>query len=183
MDVVRVNSKHTYSRRNTTWWAWNDMTLLSTYLSWPSVLRDKQTLKQQTKGNMKYERYTSLASDIEEAGYACKNIPFEVGSRGHLTMSNKSKLAIIHKLCSPSTKYSQFWKNTSKTSLLCSYSIYLSRHDTWTEIPFLSPVKKWTWKYLTMCLWMWSVQVNSSAWYSHQTLDKKISRSECYCSS
>ena len=34
----------------------------------------------------KYERYTSLASDIEEAGYTCKNIPFEVGSRGHLTM-------------------------------------------------------------------------------------------------
>ena len=90
----------------------------------------------------KYERYTSLASDIEEAGYTCKNIPFEVGSRGHLTMSNKSKLAIIHKLCSPNTKYSQFWKNTSKTSLLCSYSIYLSRHDTWTEIPFLSPVRK-----------------------------------------
>ena len=88
----------------------------------------------------KYERYTALSSDIKEAGYSCMNIPFEVGSRGHLTLGNKSRLAIMHKLCKPSTTFSKFWKNISKTSLLCSYSIYLSRNDPWTGAALLQPV-------------------------------------------
>jgi hypothetical protein len=90
----------------------------------------------------KYNRYSSLASDIQEAGYICKNIPFEVGSRGHLTLSNKSTLSIIHKLCQPNTNFTSFWRNISKTSLLCSYTIYLSRNDPWTDVPLLSPVKQ-----------------------------------------
>ena len=101
----------------------------------------------ETAGNMeaanarKYERYTSLSEDIKEAGYICKNIPFEVGSRGHLTLSNKSKIAMMHKLCSPKTSYKHFYQNVSKTSLLCSYSIFLSRLDEWTSPQYLSPVK------------------------------------------
>ena len=90
----------------------------------------------------KYERYSALVEDIKEMGYSCKNIPFEVGSRGHLTLENKSRLAIMHKLCSPKTNFTKFCQNITKTSLLCSYSIYLSRNDTWTEIPFLLPVRK-----------------------------------------
>jgi hypothetical protein len=91
----------------------------------------------------KYERYSALVEDIKEMGYQCKNIPFEVGSRGHLTLENKSRLAILHKLCNPKTTFTRFWQNMTKTSLLCSYSIYLSRNeDTWTEIPFLLPVRK-----------------------------------------
>ena len=66
--------------------------------------------------NFKYNRYSSLSQDIKDAGYHCKNIPFEVGSRGHLTLENKSKHLIIHKLCQPKTKFSKFWKNISKTS-------------------------------------------------------------------
>ena len=89
----------------------------------------------------KYDRYTALAQDIKDAGFDCKNLPFEVGSRGHLTTSNKSKFAILHSLCKPQTKFSQFWKNTCKTSLLCSYAIYLSRNDSWTSPPYLKPVK------------------------------------------
>ena len=38
----------------------------------------------------KYVRYSSLTTDIEDNGYTCKNIPFEVGSRGHLTPDNRS---------------------------------------------------------------------------------------------
>ena len=90
----------------------------------------------------KHERYVSLAEDIREAGYICKNIPFEIGSRGHITGENKSKLAIMHQICHPKINYTKFWQNISKTSLLCSYTIYLSRNDTWSEIPFLVPVKK-----------------------------------------
>ena len=90
----------------------------------------------------KYDRYSPLSDDLKEAGFECKNIPFEVGSRGHLTLSNKTKLSIMHKLCNPRTKYTQFYQNISKTSLLCSYSIYLSRNDPWTEVPPLVPVTK-----------------------------------------
>ena len=81
----------------------------------------------------KYERYTALTEDIKAAGYGCKNIPFEVGSRGHLTLETKSKLSIMHSLCKPKRRF------VSKTSLLCSY---LSREDPWTECPLISPVNK-----------------------------------------
>ena len=92
--------------------------------------------------NRKYERYTSLSADIQEAGYICKNTPFEVGSRGHLTLENKSRLSIIHKICKPKTSFTHFWRNITKTSLLCSYSIYLSRSEPWTGVPYLYPVKQ-----------------------------------------
>jgi hypothetical protein len=90
----------------------------------------------------KYNQYSPLTADLEESGHKCKNIPFEVGSRGHLTLENKSKLTIIHKLCRPKTPFRTFVQNISKTSLLCSYSIYLSREDAWNNHVLLSPVKK-----------------------------------------
>ena len=90
----------------------------------------------------KYSRYTGLATDIEENGYQCKNIPYEVGSRGHLTPENRSRLSILHKLCSPKVKFAKFCQNICKTSLLCSYAIYLSRNDPWTGAEYLMPVKQ-----------------------------------------
>ena len=74
-----------------------------------------------------------------------KNIPFEVGSRGHLTLENKSILTIIHKLCKTKTSFKRFCQNISKTSLLCSYAIYLSKEDTWNNSTLLTPVKQWMW--------------------------------------
>ena len=56
----------------------------------------------------KNDRYSSLADDIKEAGYACKNIPFNIGSRGHITLENKLKLTIVHKLCNPRTNFTKF---------------------------------------------------------------------------
>ena len=90
----------------------------------------------------KYNRYSSLKTDIEDRGYACKNIPFEVGSRGHLTLENRSKLTIIHKLGKTKTSFKKFSQNISKTSLLCSYAIFLSREDPWSNATLLSPVKQ-----------------------------------------
>jgi hypothetical protein len=62
----------------------------------------------QSAHQRKLNRYSSLSADIEERGYSCKNIPFEIGSRGHLTPDNKSILSIIHKLCSIKTSYKKF---------------------------------------------------------------------------
>ena len=87
-------------------------------------------------------RYTHLASDIEDNGYECKNVPFEVGSRGHLTHDNRASLSLIHKLFSPKLKLKRFLQTVSKISLLCSYHIYNSRGESgWSDPPYLRPYK------------------------------------------
>ena len=88
----------------------------------------------------KKERYEGLATDIEDSGYKCNNLPFEIGSRGYISLENKSTLTAVHQLCRPKTKLRQFFQNISKVSLLCSYSIYLSRnYRDWTNMEFLKP--------------------------------------------
>ena len=49
-------------------------------------------------------RYTQLELDVKDNGYGCKNIPFEVGSRGNLTLANRSILTSLHKLAPPKMK-------------------------------------------------------------------------------
>jgi hypothetical protein len=120
-----------------------DLVLVDTSTQPHTVYLFELTISFEKPGNMeaanqrKYERYTSLCSDIKENGYNCKNIPFEVGSRGHLTLENKSRLSIMHKLCKPKSPFTKFWKNICKMSLVCSYTIYLSRNDPWTGAPLL----------------------------------------------
>ena len=88
----------------------------------------------------KKDRYTSLAADIEDENYKCNNFPFEIGSRGHISLSNKSTLTLLHHLCQPNTKLRNFIQNISKVSLLASYSIYLSRNESsWTSVDLLKP--------------------------------------------
>ena len=79
----------------------------------------------------KKERYASLAQDID----SCKNIPFEIGSRGHISLSNKTALTLMHSLCKPKPRLTKLIQNISKISLLCSYAIYLSREESnWTNV-------------------------------------------------
>ena len=77
----------------------------------------------ESANNRKYTLYTGLATDIEENGFKCKNIPYEVGSHGQLTPDNRSRLSILHKLCAPKVKFSKCCQNICKTSLLCLYAI------------------------------------------------------------
>ena len=61
-------------------------------------------------------------------------------SRGHISLSNKSMLTLMHQLCQPRTKLRHFIQNISKISLLASYSIYLSRNEiNWTSVDLLKP--------------------------------------------
>ena len=88
----------------------------------------------------KKERYTSLAADIEDKNYTCNNFPFEIGSRGYISLSNKSTLTLLHHLCQPRTKLRNFIQNISKVSIWASYSIYLSRNESnWTSVDLLKP--------------------------------------------
>ena len=123
-----------------------DLVVIDSSTQPPTVYLFELTICFEKVGSMeaanqrKYNRYTALSTDIADAGYSCKNIPFEVGSRGHLSLENKSRLAIMHKICKPKVSFTRFWKNVTKTSLLCSYSIYLSRNDPWTGVNLLKPV-------------------------------------------
>ena len=88
----------------------------------------------------KRARYKFLTSDIEDAGYKCNNMPFEIGSRGHVTRNNRITLA---ELCHMTgvRKPQQVMRNCSKIVLLGSYTIFNARysHDWSAGQPYLKP--------------------------------------------
>ena len=84
-------------------------------------------------------RYSTLKTDLEENGYKCFLIPFEVGSRGHIHKSTKSSLFNIFTTMNISAKHNQCMKNMSKISLLSSYTIFHAyTQPTWRDPPFLT---------------------------------------------
>ena len=66
----------------------------------------------------KKERYAALTQDIIDNGYKCNNIPFEVGSRGYISLANKSTLLLMHSLCNPQTRLNKFIQTIREISLL-----------------------------------------------------------------
>ena len=68
----------------------------------------------------KMAKYSALKSDLVEKGYICHLIPFEVGSRGYISKSNK--LSLMNTFLSNRLKPNVFKciRNMSKISLLCS---------------------------------------------------------------
>ena len=87
----------------------------------------------------KRDRYKFLTTDIEEAGYKCSNLPFEIGSRGHVTQTNRNTL--VH-LCHVTgiKRAQQVIRNCSKLVLLGSYTIFNARtSNDWSEPSFLKP--------------------------------------------
>ena len=87
----------------------------------------------------KRDRYEILTSDIKDAGYQCYNLPFEIGSRGHVTRSNKITLVELCRVTGVK-KPQHVIRNCSKIVLLGSYTIYNSRrsHD-WSSQAYLKP--------------------------------------------
>ena len=85
-------------------------------------------------------RYISLKSDIEAQGYTCILLPFEVGSRGYVSKSNRTN--IVNTFGSNKIKANPFKciKQLSKISLLCSFSIFHAyTQPAWRDPPFLTP--------------------------------------------
>ena len=86
----------------------------------------------------KMTRYSALKSDLEDKGWKCHLIPFEVGSRGYISRSNK--LNLMNTFLSNRLKPNVFKcvRDMSKISLLCSFSIFHAyTQPTWTDPPFL----------------------------------------------
>ena len=88
----------------------------------------------------KTARYTALKSDLEERGYQCHLIPFEVGSRGYVSKSNRLNLINVFVMNKLKPNAYKIIKQMSKISLLCSYSIFHAyTQPTWRDPPFLEP--------------------------------------------
>ena len=83
-------------------------------------------------------KYTTLKSDLEDKGYRCFLVPFEVGSRGHIRKSTKSNIFNISSTMKISANFNHCMRNLSKISLLSSYTIFHAyTQPTWRDPPFL----------------------------------------------
>ena len=88
----------------------------------------------------KSTKYTSLKNDIESAGYSCFLIPFEIGSRGHITRGNRINIVNTFIQNKINTNAHKCIKQLSKISLLCSFSIFHAyQQPSWRSPPFLTP--------------------------------------------
>jgi hypothetical protein len=85
-------------------------------------------------------RYTSLKSDLEDNGYKCILAPFEIGSRGHVSKSNRASIVNIFANAKITASPFHCIKNLSKLSLLSSYTIFHAyTQPSWRDPPFLTP--------------------------------------------
>ena len=88
----------------------------------------------------KAKKYYDLKKDLEDVGWRVHLIPFEVGSRGQITKRNKDSLIHVFKRNQIKVKKQQLFKDMSKISLLCSYSVFQAHCvPTWRDPPYLHP--------------------------------------------
>ena len=114
-------------------------------------------------------RYTSLKNDLEDIGYKCFLVPFEVGSRGHIKKSTKSNIFSIFTTMKISANINKCLKNMSKISLLASFTIFHAyTQPTWRDPPFLT-----TWIVTIMtnifklyCRLLWNIPFTVSVLYN-----------------
>ena len=84
----------------------------------------------------KASRYYDLTQDIIKQGWSAECVPFEVGSRGHI--SKKIKIDLINILARYHVKVpkKQLIDDLCKISLLCSFSIFQAHcQPTWQSPP------------------------------------------------
>ena len=78
-----------------------------------------------------------ICSNLED--YICYNLPFEIGSRGHVTLSNRNTLSQVCHVTGIK-RIQQVIKNCSKLVLLASYTIYNARSSQdWAAQEYLKP--------------------------------------------
>ena len=100
----------------------------------------------------KTTKYTNLKSDLEDQGYSCTLVPFEIGSRGYVTTSNRRSIVNIFAATKIKTNALKCIKELSKISLLCSYSIFNAyTQPSWRDPPYLTPWIVWLSNYNLCC--------------------------------
>ena len=89
----------------------------------------------------KTKNYNDLKVDLEKAGWTVFLVPFEIGSRGLMTRRNRDSLIKVLKRNSIKLKHALIFKELTKISLLCSYSIFQAHCvHTWQDPPLLHPL-------------------------------------------
>ena len=85
----------------------------------------------------KSNKYAPLVTDIEANGYSVVYLPLEIGSRGHISPDNATRLKRLLKETGSPVRLKQFQKNLSKLSIVSSFVIYYSKNSNkWeTKLP------------------------------------------------
>ena len=85
----------------------------------------------------KMNKYEHFITDITTRDVSVH--PFEIGSRGYISPSNKANLKKLHKFCKPSVSFKAMCENLSSLAVLSSYHIFRKRKtlDWDQETPFL----------------------------------------------
>ena len=68
--------------------------------------------------------YIDLIYDLKERGWSAENVPFEIGSRGHINNRNKISITNVFKKHKIQFQKKSLFQDISQISLLCSFSIF-----------------------------------------------------------
>ena len=84
--------------------------------------------------NYKESKYAHLVTDLESKGYKVKLHAIEIGSRGHITPQNKTRLKSILKEFGKPITFKLFRDTISKLSVISSVTIYYAKDNPKWEI-------------------------------------------------
>ena len=81
---------------------------------------------------------TQLKLALEQAGFTCSLLPFEMGSRGYVSKSKRANLINTFVANNIKANVLKCIKQISKPSLLCPFSVFRAyTQPAWRDTPFL----------------------------------------------
>ena len=86
----------------------------------------------------KTNTYTYLKNDLVDKGYTVDLVPFEIGSRGHISKPNIHNLINVFVKNNIKTNVLRMSKTLSKISFLCTFAIFHAyQQPSWVSPPLL----------------------------------------------
>ena len=86
----------------------------------------------------KTNTYTYLKNDLEDKGFTVDLVPFEIGSRGHVSKTNIHNLINVFVKNNIKTNVLRMNKTLGKITLLCTFAIFHAyQQPTWLSPPLL----------------------------------------------
>ena len=113
-DIVIIHDPETAEKKH-------HITIIELTVPWEERLR--------TSREHKTNKYSSLVSDIQAAGFSVDFIPLEVGVRGIIDQDNKESIKLIKKVSKSTVSLKSLISSISKRAVISSYYIFLSRND------------------------------------------------------
>ena len=82
----------------------------------------------------KESKYAHLIIDLESKGFTVKYFAIEIGSRGHITPQNKTRLNSILTEFGKPVPLKDFRNTMSKLAIISSFTIYYAKNNPKWEI-------------------------------------------------